>query len=306
MRNLIDYAASFSALSENDITGLFNHNYTGINNWAELIQAMFPSETDHDELAEALLSRFESGDLHLIIACDKAPTGLDELVKGVAAQSALGFELSLVEVSPYISSDRDTNDVIFIPHTRLMTEVVARTAVTVSYQPSEEKPAINIQTTPIEEIEETMSASGHARQWDEAAFFEEIENRQGQEESLVARKILDWAQSRTNIWWGKGKQTGSYVPTVDTFKGIHYLLFAVFTNATIQIYFQSYQSRPVFESESKRLELLERLNAIPGVSIPADGIGRYPSIPLSVFREEGRLNQFFDVYEWFLKEINGA
>lgn len=85
-----------------------------------------------------------------------------------------------------------------------------------------------------------------------------------------------------------------------------YMVDPTSTNGTIQIHSQSYQSRPEFESESKRFEVLEQLNAIQGVSIPADGISRYPSVPLFAFLEESSLNRFLDVYEWFLKEINAA
>ena len=89
----------------------------------------------------------------------------------------------------------------------------------------------------------------------------------------------------------------------DTSNGVQHLLFAVFTSGNMQIYFQAYQNRPGFESEEKRMELRNKLNDISGVNILPDGISKYPSIPLSVFFDEDNLNHFFQIYEWFFKEI---
>jgi len=80
-------------------------------------------------------------------------------------------------------------------------------------------------------------------------------------------------------------------------------LFAVYTDGNVQIYFQAYQSRPVFKDEAKRLELLNKLNAIEGVSISPDKITKYPSIRLSVLENENSLKQFFAVYEWFIEQV---
>ena len=73
----------------------------------------------------------------------------------------------------------------------------------------------------------------------------------------------------------------SFVPTV-RHDDIDYQLFAVGSNARVVLLFEYYQHKPPFEEESKRLELLSRLNAIDGVSIPADAITRRPAIPLAV------------------------
>jgi hypothetical protein len=71
------------------------------------------------------------------------------------------------------------------------------------------------------------------------------------------------------------------VPILITPNNIKYQLFAVFTNGTIQIYFQAYSKRPEFQIEERLLELLNRLNTIPGVSLPEDSIDRYRSFLLA-------------------------
>jgi hypothetical protein len=63
------------------------------------------------------------------------------------------------------------------------------------------------------------------------------------------------------------------------------------------------QSRPPFDDETRRLELLRRLNGIPGVALPEDSITRRPGIPLSTLQDEAVLAQFLTVLEWVVREI---
>jgi len=88
-------------------------------------------------------------------------------------------------------------------------------------------------------------------------------------------------------------------------KGIDYPLFAVYTYGRFETHFQHYLNRPPFTSEPLRVEKLNRLNAIPGVSLAQtpDSITRRPSIPLKSLREEGRTEALLGVYEWVLEQI---
>jgi hypothetical protein len=134
LAQVIDYAACFTALTAEQLVRALGGADGTEMRWPAFVQRLFPSEESPGELAEVLLARVQSGNLNLIIVCDRAPAGLDELVKGVARQSALEFDLQLVEVAPYTCRTRGDPEVIFVPRTRLVTEVVARTAVTVTYR----------------------------------------------------------------------------------------------------------------------------------------------------------------------------
>ena len=92
------------------------------------------------------------------------------------------------------------------------------------------------------------------------------------------------------------------VPTV-RHDAIDYQLFAVGSNARVVLLFGYYQHKPPFEEEAKRLELLRRLNAIDGVSIPADAITRRPAIPLAVLADAERVTEFLGVFEWFIHQV---
>ena len=54
-----------------------------------------------------LRERISIGQINLVIACDKVPSGLPEIVRGVSTQSAVAFELDLVEVAPFVDVSSD-------------------------------------------------------------------------------------------------------------------------------------------------------------------------------------------------------
>lgn len=141
------------------------------------------------------------------------------------------------------------------------------------------------------------------RKWDEASFFAELERKHGADAVAVAKKILAWAESNvTRIWWGEGARSGSFVPVYEHNETSHQL-FAMWTYGTVEIYFQWYQYKSPFETESKRVELLTRLNTIDGVTITADSIDRRPSFKMTILNDDNKLGQFFKIFEWFIDEV---
>lgn len=237
------------------------------------LQKLLTSETDQEGFWQRVKDNLSSGKIRLVFIADQIPAELRRIVEFLNEQMDPA-EVLAIEIHQYSGGGLKT----------LVPRVIGQTqkAITKKKGAKEEK------------------------QWDEASFFEEITNKRGQKEAKVAHDILEWTiKNNTGIWWGKGKVTGAFVPTFNTSDGVQHLLFAVFTNGTIQIYFQAYQKRPGFEPEEKRMELRKKLNEIPGVNISSDGISRYPSIPISALFNENNLNHFFQIYEWFLKEIGG-
>jgi hypothetical protein len=61
-----------------------------------------------------------------------------------------------------------------------------------------------------------------------------------------------------------------------------------------------------FGTKSKRMELLRRLNQLPGVDFPDDAITRRPSIPLSMLKDEAVLKQYIATIDWVIEEIKAA
>jgi hypothetical protein len=147
------------------------------------------------------------------------------------------------------------------------------------------------------------------RRWDETSFFRELEQRRGPDEASVARKIYDWARSRTDVYidWGSGQRSGSFIPVLRTREREHYL-FALYTYGSLETYFQWYQSRPPFDTEEKRRQLLAKINSpLPeSEKIPDDAITRRPSISLAVLRGADVLKSLLETFEWFIDEAKAS
>jgi hypothetical protein len=172
---IVEYAGSFAALSEEQLLSLFPGAH-GSSSWEEFIALSFPAEPRVRELAEVLQERIFSGEINLIIACDGLPPGTRELIAGVASQSALGFELDVVEVIPFVCKSSEELRIAFVPAVRLSTEIVARTAVTVTYRQSDAKPSTIVAVNSPQDISEKVEATRQqGRNWSESEVVEAIQ-----------------------------------------------------------------------------------------------------------------------------------
>ncbi len=111
----------------------------------------------------ALRRNATEANVHIVIACDKAPGGVYEQAKSVSAQSHLGFSLDVVEVTPSCPRMGRGDAIMFVPNVRLSTEIVARTAVSITYEAGSPQPGVTIETTSVEEIEENLATAAAGR-----------------------------------------------------------------------------------------------------------------------------------------------
>jgi hypothetical protein len=164
----IDYASSLSALTETELAKLFSKGQNS--DWGSFVGALFQKDMDPEELAATLLAKIQTGHIQIVIACDKAPIGLYELAKSISKQSYLSFSLDVVEVTPFIKMESTLYDpekeidIMFVPYVRLSTEIVARTAISVTFKEGTPQPTVDINTTSMEEIEENIVAAKEGTQ----------------------------------------------------------------------------------------------------------------------------------------------
>jgi hypothetical protein len=144
------------------------------------------------------------------------------------------------------------------------------------------------------------------QQWDEPSFFQELASEQGVVSVDIARAILNWSSAKmSSIWWGRGKELGSFVPVLEHGeKGFYF--FAVWTNGTVEIHFQYLQRRPPFDREQNRLELMRRLNLINGFNFTKDMVTRRPTRSLSLLKDPNALQKFQEAIEWGLSQVQAV
>ena len=192
---IIDYASSFAALDEQQLIQVFDKTLEKPESWIELVTKLFPNQDNSEELADLLLERASTGALNLVIACDRVPPGVPELVSGIASQQTTAFDLDLVEVQPFADvAAAEGSEILFVPTVRLSTEIVARTVVTINDERDAAKASVSVLTTSLEEIErKSEEARTDRRRWSQ----EEVEQLVRDDGDPVEIELLDFAKQHS-------------------------------------------------------------------------------------------------------------
>lgn len=238
----------------------------------QLLLEFLGSETDTDDYWSQVENNLKNGKVRLLFVADIIPPELQRIVEFLNEQMNPAQVLA-IEIKQFAGEDIQT----------LVPRVIGQTAET-----------------------QLTKRTRSKRKWNEETYLMEMEDRHGSEAAQLAKEILKWAKPRvTRIWWGEGKELGSYVPVLNHNETDHQL-FAVYTSGGVETYFQWYAYKAPFNNKKKREELLAKLNSIEGVDLPEDSINRRPSISLSLLNTEEKQRQFFETYEWFLEEVKAT
>lgn len=207
---VVDYAAALSCLPERELTAVLDpageHDHL-----SELVRARFPEVHDPDDVAEALLRKVKQGEIMLVIACDRSHRSLVEWVRAAASQSALGFELRVVELTPHVNTSAP-GEVLFRATTRAKTEVISRTAIRVTREPGTENVLVKVDVTSGEEIEANVRSDqpvvlrGYPRTLSQAEAAIRLPSGTLKAELLQivkARPGAPWAEVREQLGWPK-------------------------------------------------------------------------------------------------------
>ncbi len=90
------------------------------------------------------MNKMISGDINIIISCDKLPHGVEGIIKGLSTQSAVDYKLDVLEITPYIQKN-NKEDIIFVPKPRITTTVIGRTVVNIDFKNQNiQRPTIEI------------------------------------------------------------------------------------------------------------------------------------------------------------------
>ncbi len=207
----------------------------------------------------------------MIFVADQIPTELQRIVEFLSSQLDPA-EVFAVEVKQYVGQE----------HKALVPRIVGKTAFARS---EGERPAL---------------------QWNAETIADALRTSSRPADAEIFRKILEWTKNRSlRPKWGNGKFAGSFSAMLDH-NSDNYWTFAVWTYGAVSIQFGRMLSRPPFDSEDLRLELLGQLNAIPGINIGEDQITKYPSFPLSTLADNGNLNQFLAAFDWYVEQVRAT
>lgn len=223
------------------------------------------AEADPEQFWESVKTNLQAGKLRLVFVADEIPDELRRIVEFLSLQMDRA-EVLAVEIKQYAGEGFRT----------LVPRVLGQRP------PPPPRPP-----------------------WDWETFKNELRRRSGDsgdQDVGVAKELLDWAtRNRLRIRWGKGQQDGSFSPTLALPRG-SYSPIAVWTSGGVQVQFAILQSVPPFVEEATRLALRDKLNQIPGISIPPDAITKYPNIRFSLLRDQKALSQLLNILDSVVQE----
>ena len=241
----------------------------------EILSQFLGDNSDLEQFWQKTKTNLQAGRVRMVIVADEIPSELQRIIEFLNGQMDPA-EVLAVEIKQYVGRGLQT----------LVPRVLGQT---------------------VEAIIKKTGGTRERKKWDEALFFKDLEKRSSTEEANVARKIYDWSKARQlRGWWGEGKHNGSFIPVIDH-NGTGYTLIALWTYGSVEIQFQymttKYMKTKPFDDEAKRLELLHKLNEIPGISISEKFINLRPNFPLNNFKDEVNLKQFLETLDWAINEI---
>jgi len=157
----------------------------------------------------------------------------------------------------------------------------------------------------VEKAEAPTTEAPNRKKWDEPSFFEALEKRRGSKEAAAARKLFEWANRRGLFFrWGRGVKTGSCIAAFGEEHGPTTLV--LWTSGIAKIPLAWIAKLSPYDQEDYRQRLLDRLNAVKKIHIPAAGATTDKGVPLSVFADEDNLEQFISTMDWVVDEIERA
>lgn len=240
----------------------------------QAVAAFLGPESDAEAFWQQVKTNLLARKIRLVFVADVIPPELQRIVEFLNEQMRTA-EVLAVEIRQYVGQGVKT----------LVPRVLGQTA---------------------EAQQQKTTTPRTAHHWDEASFFQEIETSRGMDEARIGRAIVAWARAHVlRVWWGKGSQDGSCFPVLDI-KERSYTLFCLWTYGKIEVQFQYLKEQLPFADETRRRELLRRLNQIPGVAIPDDRIARRPSFSLATLQNDTALQQFLATFDWVIQEIQSV
>jgi hypothetical protein len=236
-----------------------------------LLNELLGASASPDEFWKKVETNLHAGKIRMVFVADEVPQKLQRIVEFLNGQMERA-EVLAVEVKQYVGQTQKT----------LVPRVIGQTA----------------------EAQQKKAGGGVGREWNEQLFFQEIESKCGKDETRVAKMIFEWAKANSlRMDYGSGKVDGSFIPYLryaDTFVAP----IAIKTSGYVSLQFYHIKSRPPFDTASKRIELLARLNKIPNIKIDPEAIAGKPKIDLQALRSEKTLKQFLETLQWFFDQFD--
>ncbi|MDQ5825620.1 MAG: hypothetical protein M3441_15615 [Chloroflexota bacterium] len=137
----------------------------------------------------------------------------------------------------------------------------------------------------------------------EAAYMKMLAMRQDQDLLDVSRRLLDWARDEgLTLHWSSVREVPLFAPAIDTPSGPVYFV-EVTARGRIDVLFDQLRETGTFSDDDKRLEILHRLNQIPGMGMPEFTINKRPTFSLNALVSDEAFDRFTSTFRWVAQQL---
>jgi hypothetical protein len=233
----------------------------------ELLQSDKDSDPDQEKFWENVKINLKAGKIRMIFVADMIPDELRRIVEFLSEQMDPA-EVFAIEIKQFEGQGLKT----------LVPRVIGNVTQTTSTPP--------------------------ARKGDEPSFFETLKQKSPDTEPIM-RKIFEWAKARTSdIRFGQGA-VFSFSPFFKH-NDLELRLIKGWNNGGITIELGYLRKQSPFGDEAKRIQLLDRLHSILGISLQDAPSKKSASFDALLLGNDIALNQFLQALDWALEQMMKA
>jgi hypothetical protein len=139
----------------------------------------------------------------------------------------------------------------------------------------------------------------------ESTYMEMLAKRDDQDLLDVSRRLLDWARAEgLALHWSSVRDVPLFAPTIDTPSGPAYFV-EITARGRIDVLFDQLRETDAFREDEQRLEVLRRLNQIPGMGMPEFTINKRPTFSLNALVSDAAFDQFTTTFRWVAQQLQG-
>ncbi|WP_456685538.1 hypothetical protein [Bradyrhizobium sp. P5_C11_2] len=242
----------------------------------EVLRDLIGPDAEPEAFWEAVRTNLQAGRVRLLFVADRVPPELRRVVEFLNRQMQPA-EVLAVELRQYEGQGLKT----------LVPIVLGRSEATKDRKGSSSR------------------AAQPKRTWDEATVMAEIAARGDEAILEAARAIVAWIRRRADrIAFNTNPSFGA-LGAVFEVDGVELSALRVFTDGTMAVYFEYMLGKPVFDALPLRQELLDHLNAVPGIRLPPDAVSKRKTIPLAGLSAEA-IAAFLAAMDWFVDTLRAG
>ena len=155
------------------------------------------------------------------------------------------------------------------------------------------------------EVKKKIKGPSDIKKWNEISWLKAFKEKRSSDEIEIVEKFKHWA-SKKEISYGYSSMRRDYRATlwVSLDQGTaSYSLFGFRMDGKIEFRLTNLKDQPPFDDESIRLQFVNQLNKIPGVSISTDErtLRGVPSFPINFLIDDLAFNPFCETIDWCIQ-----